>query len=171
MHVPNKDWTGYDAAERVAQTGSIVAGAVAFVRSLLTVQSIQTGYDVERLLLIHLRYDDGSFLRARTAELLGQALPRLQLGAFYWLRFTRIYPCLLLLLAALTVFHLMGLSGYVIDPQRATLTRDRGGAHVPLQLARRYARVPARSMGCAVDPFGRGDVLCLLPADVPAAAT
>jgi imidazolonepropionase-like amidohydrolase len=30
VHVPNKDWTGYDAAERVAQTGSIVAGAVAF---------------------------------------------------------------------------------------------------------------------------------------------
>jgi imidazolonepropionase-like amidohydrolase len=30
VHVPNKDWTGYDAAERAAQTGSIVAGAVAF---------------------------------------------------------------------------------------------------------------------------------------------
>ena len=30
VHVPNKDFTGYDAAERVAQTGSIVAGAVAF---------------------------------------------------------------------------------------------------------------------------------------------
>ena len=30
VHVPNKDWTGYDAAEGVAQTGSIVAGAVAF---------------------------------------------------------------------------------------------------------------------------------------------
>jgi peptidoglycan/LPS O-acetylase OafA/YrhL len=52
-----------------------------------------------------------------------RALPRLQLGAFYWLRFTRIYPCLLLLLAVLTMFHLTGLSGYVIDPQRATLTR------------------------------------------------
>jgi len=30
VHVPNKDFTSYDAAERVAQTGSIVAGAVAF---------------------------------------------------------------------------------------------------------------------------------------------
>ena len=30
VHVPNKDFTTYDAAERVAQTGSIVAGAVAF---------------------------------------------------------------------------------------------------------------------------------------------
>ena len=30
VHVPNKDFTTYDAAERVARTGSIVAGAVAF---------------------------------------------------------------------------------------------------------------------------------------------
>jgi len=30
VHVPNKDFTTYDAAERVAQTGSILAGAVAF---------------------------------------------------------------------------------------------------------------------------------------------
>src|SRR5688572_12056694 len=30
VHVPNKDFTSYEAAERVAQTGSIVAGAVAF---------------------------------------------------------------------------------------------------------------------------------------------
>src|SRR5687768_1642317 len=30
VHVPNKDFTSYDAAERVAQTGSIVAGADAF---------------------------------------------------------------------------------------------------------------------------------------------
>jgi len=52
-----------------------------------------------------------------------QTLSRLQLGAFYWLRFTRIYPCLLLLLAALTILHLIGLSGYVIDPQRSSLAR------------------------------------------------
>jgi peptidoglycan/LPS O-acetylase OafA/YrhL len=52
-----------------------------------------------------------------------QSLPRLQLGPFYWLRFTRIYPCLLLLLAVLTAFHLIGLSGYVIDPQQSSLAR------------------------------------------------
>jgi peptidoglycan/LPS O-acetylase OafA/YrhL len=52
-----------------------------------------------------------------------QSLPRLQLGPFYWLRFTRIYPCLLLVLAVLTVFHLIGLSGYVIDPQQSSLAR------------------------------------------------
>ena len=30
VHLPNKDWTSYEAAERVAQTGSIVAGLIAF---------------------------------------------------------------------------------------------------------------------------------------------
>jgi len=30
VHIPNKDFTTYDQAERVAQTGSIVAGAIAF---------------------------------------------------------------------------------------------------------------------------------------------
>ena len=56
----------------------LLVGAGAFVRSLLTVQSIQTGYDTEKLLLLNLRYDDGSFQAARTAELLEQALPRLR---------------------------------------------------------------------------------------------
>ncbi len=30
VHLPNKDWTSYEAAEKVAQTGSIVAGLIAF---------------------------------------------------------------------------------------------------------------------------------------------
>ena len=30
VHLPNKDFTTYDQAERVAQTGSIVAGLIAF---------------------------------------------------------------------------------------------------------------------------------------------
>jgi hypothetical protein len=30
VHIPNKDFTTYDQAERVAQSGSIVAGAIAF---------------------------------------------------------------------------------------------------------------------------------------------
>jgi imidazolonepropionase-like amidohydrolase len=30
VHLPNKDWTSYEQAERVAQTGSIVAGLIAF---------------------------------------------------------------------------------------------------------------------------------------------
>jgi imidazolonepropionase-like amidohydrolase len=30
VHLPNKDWTSYEQAEKVAQTGSIVAGLIAF---------------------------------------------------------------------------------------------------------------------------------------------
>jgi len=30
VHLPNKDWTSYEQAERVAQTGSIVSGLIAF---------------------------------------------------------------------------------------------------------------------------------------------
>jgi imidazolonepropionase-like amidohydrolase len=30
VHLPNKDWTGYDAADAVAKTGSVVAGLIAF---------------------------------------------------------------------------------------------------------------------------------------------
>ncbi|MGE0592286.1 MAG: amidohydrolase family protein [Vicinamibacterales bacterium] len=30
VHLPNKDWTSYEAAEKVASTGSIVAGLIAF---------------------------------------------------------------------------------------------------------------------------------------------
>jgi len=30
VHLPNKDWTSYEAAEAVAKTGSIVAGLIAF---------------------------------------------------------------------------------------------------------------------------------------------
>jgi imidazolonepropionase-like amidohydrolase len=30
VHLPNKDWTSYEAAQRVAETGSIVAGLIAF---------------------------------------------------------------------------------------------------------------------------------------------
>jgi imidazolonepropionase-like amidohydrolase len=30
VHLPNKDWTGYEAADAVAKTGSVVAGLIAF---------------------------------------------------------------------------------------------------------------------------------------------
>lgn len=41
--------------------------------------------------------------------------------AFYKLRFARIAPCLLVLLAVLSVLHSVGAKGYVIDPGKATL--------------------------------------------------
>jgi peptidoglycan/LPS O-acetylase OafA/YrhL len=42
---------------------------------------------------------------------------------FYQLRFARIAPCLLALLAILSVLHLAGVTGWVINPKRATLPR------------------------------------------------
>lgn len=50
-------------------------------------------------------------------------LPVMRVGGFYWLRFTRIYPSLLLLLAVLSCLHLAGVSGFVIDPARSSLGR------------------------------------------------
>lgn len=42
---------------------------------------------------------------------------------FYRMRFARIMPCLLALLALLSILHLTGRYGFVINPQRATLPR------------------------------------------------
>jgi peptidoglycan/LPS O-acetylase OafA/YrhL len=52
-----------------------------------------------------------------------KTLPQIELAGFYWLRFTRIYPCLLLLLVVLSSLHLLGVGGYVLDPQRSSLAR------------------------------------------------
>lgn len=52
-----------------------------------------------------------------------QTLPQIELSGFYWLRFTRIYPCLLLLLVVLATLHLLGVPGYVINPQQSSLGR------------------------------------------------
>lgn len=43
--------------------------------------------------------------------------------AFYGMRFARIAPCLLALLAILSALHLAALPGFTIDPQRASLPR------------------------------------------------
>ena len=51
------------------------------------------------------------------------SLDRLEPRQFYLLRVSRIAPCLLALLAVLTVLHLSGAPGYVIDERRATLGR------------------------------------------------
>src|SRR6185312_4588086 len=50
-------------------------------------------------------------------------LPAVRVGGFYWLRFTRIYPSLLLLLAVLSILHIAGVQGFVIDPARSSLER------------------------------------------------
>jgi peptidoglycan/LPS O-acetylase OafA/YrhL len=50
-------------------------------------------------------------------------LDRVDLKAFYKLRFARIIPCLLALLTILACLHQLHLSGFVIDPRKTSLTR------------------------------------------------
>jgi peptidoglycan/LPS O-acetylase OafA/YrhL len=51
------------------------------------------------------------------------SLERIPLAMFYRMRAARILPCLLLLLAILSVLHLVGAPDYTINPERATLPR------------------------------------------------
>ncbi len=51
------------------------------------------------------------------------ALPRIEARAFYVMRFARIFPCLLALIAVLSVLHLAGAADYVIDPAKSSLPR------------------------------------------------
>lgn len=51
------------------------------------------------------------------------SLEKIDIRAFYRLRFARIAPCLLGLLAILSVMHMAGVTGFVIRPERATLPR------------------------------------------------
>jgi len=51
------------------------------------------------------------------------ALDKIDCRAFYRLRFARIAPCLLSLLAILATLHLAGVTGFVINPKRTNLPR------------------------------------------------
>ncbi|GAB5551646.1 MAG: acyltransferase [Saprospiraceae bacterium] len=50
-------------------------------------------------------------------------LSKIELGKFYWFRFARIMPLLCLLLIVLSTLHLSGISGFVINSERTSLTR------------------------------------------------
>jgi len=50
-------------------------------------------------------------------------LDSISLPAFYRLRVARIVPCLLLLIAVLSALHLAGFTDYLVNPERASLTR------------------------------------------------
>jgi peptidoglycan/LPS O-acetylase OafA/YrhL len=52
-----------------------------------------------------------------------RSLARIDVRAFYALRFARIFPCLVALLAVLSILHLAGATDYVIDPSRSSLVR------------------------------------------------
>ncbi len=64
------------------------------------------------------------FLITGNALRRSRTLHDIRLGAFYWRRFTRIVPCLLLLIAVLSALHAMGFADYVIHRRGQSL----GGA-------------------------------------------
>lgn len=64
----------------------------------------------------------GFLITQRTLARWGR-LERVQIGAFYRMRAARILPCLLALLAVLSLLHVVGASDYVIPPERASLGR------------------------------------------------
>jgi peptidoglycan/LPS O-acetylase OafA/YrhL len=51
------------------------------------------------------------------------SLDRIDARQFYWLRFARIAPCLLLVVLLSSVLHLAGAAGFVIPPERPSLGR------------------------------------------------
>ena len=48
------------------------------------------------------------------------SLERVDVRQFYWMRFARIAPCLLLLVALLSFLHLVEAQGFVINPDRSS---------------------------------------------------
>jgi peptidoglycan/LPS O-acetylase OafA/YrhL len=63
------------------------------------------------------------FLITSTSLARWGSLDQIDARRFYQLRFARIGPPLLLLLALLSVLHLLGVTNYTIDPAKATLGR------------------------------------------------
>lgn len=51
------------------------------------------------------------------------SLSEINLKQFYWFRFSRIMPPLIALLVVLSILHLTGVNGYVINPNKTTLLR------------------------------------------------
>ncbi len=51
------------------------------------------------------------------------ALPKLSLRGFYSMRFARIMPLLIALILVLSFLHLIGIEGYIINPEKASLGR------------------------------------------------
>ncbi|HVT32442.1 MAG TPA: acyltransferase [Rhodanobacteraceae bacterium] len=68
------------------------------------------------------------FLIANLSMRRWSSLPCIEPRAFYVLRFARIFPCLIALLAVLSILHLAGFADYAIDSARASLPRAIGAA-------------------------------------------
>ncbi len=63
------------------------------------------------------------FLITTTSLTRWTALPKVSLSGFYTMRFARIMPLLAGLLLILSILHLTGITGFVINPERTTLGR------------------------------------------------
>lgn len=50
-------------------------------------------------------------------------LSKIELKTFYWLRFSRIMPLLVLLLIVLSILHITDVQGFVINSERTSLSR------------------------------------------------
>lgn len=50
-------------------------------------------------------------------------LSKIKLKTFYWLRFSRIVPLLVLLLIVLSILHITKIEGFVINPEQTSLSR------------------------------------------------
>lgn len=51
------------------------------------------------------------------------SLSKINLKRFYWLRFSRIMPLLTVLLVVLSILHIAGVRGFVINPEQTSLAR------------------------------------------------
>jgi len=51
------------------------------------------------------------------------SLSKIELKAFYWLRFSRIIPLLVLLLIVSSILHITNIYGFVINPEQTSLSR------------------------------------------------
>lgn len=52
-----------------------------------------------------------------------KTLSKINIKAFFWLRFSRIIPLLVALLLVLSVFHLMNVQGFIINAEKTSLSR------------------------------------------------
>ena len=110
------------------------------------------------------------FLITSTALRRWGSLSAVSIVDFYRLRFARIAPLLLLLLAVLSALHFAQLPNFVVSAKTGGLgTRACRGAHLSCECFGGTARISSRKLGHPVVALRRRDVLPFLSARLPAA--